>query len=266
MNWEEIKSFFGSLTLQRLLPTLLVLGIGFLTVKLLLRLFDKLLSRSKLDRSMFGVLRSVMTILLYALVLLIALSSLGVDVTSLVALLSVLSLAISLSVQSALANFFGSVTILATHPYRVGDYIEIGTDGGTVEEIGMSYTSLLTADGKRIYIPNSDAAAARVCNYSAEGKRRVELNATASYDDPIDAVKEALLSIVPYDKLLDGTQPEVYVNAYLDSSVQYLLRFWVKDADYWPVRFDVTEQIKREFDRRGITIPFPQTELRVKTK
>ena len=172
MSWEEIRSFFASLTLEKLLPVVLILVVGTIAVKLLLKLFDRALSRSKLDRTMFAFLKAIMRVLLYAIVLLIAAGSLGVDVTSLVAILSVVSLAVSLAVQNALANVVGSVTLLATHPFRVGDFVQIGSDSGTVEQIGMSYTQILTADGKRIYIPNSDAASSRICNYSANGSGR----------------------------------------------------------------------------------------------
>lgn len=261
MSWQSIVAFFSTLTLERLLPALLIVVVGIVLARLLLKLFDRGLQHSKLDRTMFGLLRTVMRILLYTIVVLIALSSLGVDVTSLVALLSVLSLAISLAVQNALANFFGSITLLATHPFRVGDFIEIGADSGTVEEIGMSYTTIMTFDGKRIYIPNSDAASARICNYSAEGKRRVDLPASASYDDDISLVKQTLLSIVPQDKLLPDTQPEVCVNAYRDSSVEYVLKFWVKDTDYWDALFAATEALKPAFDRKGISIPYPQVTI-----
>lgn len=262
MSWESICKFFASLTLQKLLPTAIVLAVGFVAVKLLLKLFDRALNHSKLDKTMFAFLRATMRVLLISIVLLIAAGSLGVDVTSLVALLSVVSLAISLAVQNALANLVGSVTLLATHPFRVGDFVQIGTDSGTVEEIGMSYTKIMTVDGKRIYIPNSDAASARICNYSAEGKRRVDLTFSASYDDSIDCVKEALLAAAEQVTLLEDTTAQSFVSAYLDSGVEYQLLFWVKDTEYFSAKCTVTEAAKREFDRRGITIPYPQLELR----
>lgn len=262
MNWKDIRDFFNALTLERLLPAILIVAVGIVAVRLLLKLFDRALAHSKLDRTMLGLLRMVMRVVLYTIVTLVALSSLGVDVTSLVALLSVLSLAISLAVQNALANFFGSITLLATHPFHIGDYVEIGTDGGTVEEIGMSYTTIMTFDGKRIYIPNSDAASARICNYSAEGKRRVDLTVSAAYDDDAALVRQALISAVPTDMLLPDTAPEVCVNAYRDSGVEYVLKFWVKETDYWDAYFTANEAIKPAFDRAGITIPYPQVTVR----
>ena len=261
MSWEEIRSFFASLTLEKLLPVVLILVVGTIVVKLLLKLFDRALSRSKLDRTMFAFLKAIMRVLLYAIVLLIAAGSLGVDVTSLVAILSVVSLAVSLAVQNALANVVGSVTLLATHPFRVGDFVQIGSDSGTVEQIGMSYTQILTADGKRIYIPNSDAASARIYNYTVEGKRRVELTFSASYNDDIDRVKAVLLAAAQHPKLCADIPPEVHISEYADSSVNYLLLLWTTPQDYFEVKFDVTEAVKKAFDAEGISIPYPQVDV-----
>mgnify|MGYP000706602219 CR=1 FL=1 len=202
MDLASIKKFFASLTLQKLVPVILIVVIGLLLVKLLLKLFDRVLERSRLERTMFSFLRAVMRALLYTILVLVAASSLGVDVTSLVAILSVVSLAISLAVQNALSNVVGSVTLLTTHPFHVGDFVEIGSDSGTVEEISVSYTKLATVDGKRIYIPNSDAASARICNYSVEGRRRVDLYIGVSYDAPAEKVREALLAAAQHPKAL----------------------------------------------------------------
>ena len=261
MTWEDIKGFFATLTLKKLLPVVLILVLGILLVKLLLKLFDRALSRSKLDKTMFAFLRALMRVLLYALVLLIAAGSLGVDVTSLVAVLSVVSLAISLAVQNALANVVGSITLLATHPFRVGDFVQIGSDCGTVEQINMSYTQIVTADGKRIYIPNSDAASARIHNYTVEGKRRVELTFSASYGDDIDRVKAAILAAAQHPKLCADIPPEVHISEYADSSVNYLLLLWTAPQDYFEVKFDVTEAVKKAFDAEGISIPYPQVDV-----
>ena len=261
MSWEEIKAFFASLTLQRLIPVVVILVVGFIAVKLLLKLFDRALNRSKLDKTMFSFIRGVMRFLLYILLLLIAASSLGIDVTSLVALVSVISLAISLAVQNALSNVVGSVTLLTTHPFHVGDFVEIGSDSGTVEEISVSYTKLATVDGKRIYIPNSDAASARICNYSVEGRRRVDLYIGVSYDAPAEKVREALLAAAQHPKARQDPAPLVVLNNYQDSSIQYLLMLWTASGDYLDVRFAVNEAVKRELDARGIAIPYPQLDV-----
>ena len=176
------------------------------------------------------------------------------DVTSLVAILSVVSLAISLAVQNALSNVVGSVTLLTTHPFHVGDFVEIGSDSGTVEEISVSYTKLATVDGKRIYIP-------RICNYSVEGRRRVDLYIGVSYDAPAEKVREALLAAAQHPKTLQDPAPLVVLNNYQDSSIQYLLMLWTASGDYLDVRFAVNEAVKRELDARGIAIPYPQLDV-----
>ena len=258
MDLASIKKFFASLTLQKLVPVILIVVIGLLLVKLLLKLFDRVLERSRLERTMFSFLRAAM---LYTILVLVAASSLGVDVTSLVAILSVVSLAISLAVQNALSNVVGSVTLLTTHPFHVGDFVEIGSDSGTVEEISVSYTKLATVDGKRIYIPNSDAASARICNYSVEGRRRVDLYIGVSYDAPAEKVREALLAAAQHPKALQDPAPLVVLNNYQDSSIQYLLMLWTASGDYLDVRFAVNEAVKRELDARGIAIPYPQLDV-----
>lgn len=260
MDLASIKKFFASLTLQKLVPVILIVVIGLLLVKLLLKLFDRVLERSRLERTMFSFLRAAMRALLYTILVLVAASSLGVDVTSLVAILSVVSLAISLAVQNALSNVVGSVTLLTTHPFHVGDFVEIGSDSGTVEEISVSYTKLATVDGKRIYIPNSDAASARICNYSVEG-RRVDLYIGVSYDAPAEKVREALLAAAQHPKALQDPAPLVVLNNYQDSSIQYLLMLWAASGDYLEVRFAVNEAVKRELDARGIAIPYPQLDV-----
>lgn len=264
MNWESIKTFFAELSLRRILPAVLILVVGFLLVKLMLKLFDRALSRSRLDKTMFTFLKTIMRVLLYAILLLVAAGSLGIDVTSLVAILSVVSLAVSLAVQNTLANVVGSMTLLGTHPFKVGDYVELGSDAGTVEEITLNYTKLLTADGRRIYIPNNDAAASRICNYSVEGRRRLDLTFTASYGDPVEKVKAVLLEATEGERLLPETSPTILVNGYKDSAVEYMVQLWTTPEDFFDVKFSVIEKVKGLFDREGITIPFPQVEVRTK--
>lgn len=261
INWDAIKSFFASLTVKKVVPGLLILVVGMIAAKLLLKLFDRMLQRSKLDRTIFAFLRAVMRTLLYAIIVLIAASSLGIDVTSLVAVLSVVSLAITLAVQNVLANVVGGVTLLMTHPFRVGETIQVGEDIGTVKEIGIHYTKLLTFNGELIYIPNSDTVSARIYNYSAEGKRRIELDFTASYADSMDLVKEAILKAADHPKVLAEPKPQVLVKEYSDSSICYRLLVWTAPEDYLETKFGITEEVKRKFDEKGITIPFPQMDV-----
>lgn len=268
MSTEAIADFFAGITLKKLLPVALILLIGTVIIRLLLRLFDKSLLRTKLDRKIDKTLQStfhtLLRVLLYSLLVLIALGSLGVDVTSLIALVSVLSLAISLAMQNVLTNVVGSIHLLAARPIRAGDFVQIGDDSGTVEEITMSYTVLLTRDGRRIYIPNSDAAAARICNYSMEGKRLIELMVTVDYAAPTQEAYAALREAAKHPKAAGPCT--VRVNAFLDSAVEYRIEVPVASGDYAEVRYALLEQIKHCFDERKINIPFPQLDVHIDPK
>ena len=259
----KVIEFLKELSLQRILPAVLILLVGIVVVKLLLKLFDRGLKQSKLNKTMFTFLKTLMRILLYSIVVLIAAGSLGVDVTSLVAVLSVISLAVSLAVQNTLTNVVGSVTLLTTQPFQVGDFVEIGSDSGTVEELTLTYTKLLTVDGQTIFIPNSDAAAARICNYTVAGKRRVALTFTASYNDDKEKVKAAILRAAETVKCLEGTEPMVFVNAYLDSAIEYQLFVWTTPAEFFDTKIYLIEAVKQEFDRQGISIPYPQLDVHI---
>lgn len=263
MSWDKIKAFFASLTLERLLPAVIVLVLGILAVRLLLKLLDKLLNRSKLDRSMFTILHAVVAVLLYTVIILIAVDLLGVNVTSLVAIVSVVSLAISLAVQSLLANVVGGLSLLATHPFRVGDWVQIGEEKGVVRDIGIHHTKIMTYYGEMLYIPNSDTVSARICNFSAEGKLRMELKFTASYQDDIDTVREAILEAAVHPGILREPAPEVVVGEYADSAVCYLLHLWVEPEEekYMEIKYAVTEEVKRRFTEKNVTIPFPQVDV-----
>ena len=263
MSWKDIKALFADFSLSRILPTLLIVVICFIVAKIILRLFSRALDRSKLNRTMFTFLKTLMRIVVYSLAVLVIAGSIGIDVSSLIAVISVVSLAISLSVQSTLENVVGGISLLTAHPFHVGDFVQIGAESGTVEEMTMSYTRIETVDGKHIYVPNRDAAYARLCNFSENGKRRIDITVSASYADDIDRVKESLMRAGEHDKRLTDEPIEVYVNAYLDSGVEYLLRLWVLSENYAEVRFSVMETVKREFDAAGITIPFPQMEVRL---
>ena len=166
---QAVKGFFDSLTWQKVIPPLVLLLVGLVAVRLLLRLFDRALERSRLERAAYAMLRSVMKVLLYFILLLLVAAQLGVDVSSLVAILSVISLALSLAVQGALTNVVGGVTLLTTRPFKAGDFVELGDQSGTVLEVSVTYTKLQTPDNKIVSIPNSTAAAARITNFSAAG-------------------------------------------------------------------------------------------------
>ena len=254
---QAVKGFFDSLTLQKVIPPLILLAVGLVAVRLMLRLFERALERSKLERAAYAMLRSVMKVLLYFILLLLVAGQLGVDVSSLIAVLSVVSLALSLAVQGALTNVVGGITLLTTHPFKAGDYIELGDQAGTVVEVGVTYTKLQTADNKTICIPNSTAASAQITNFSAAGTRRMELTVSASYDSPVETVKAALLRAANTPTTLFTPAPFVGVKEYADSAIVYILQVWAATEDYWTTYYTINEAISREFAQDHIVMTYP---------
>ena len=173
------------------------------------------------------------------------------------ALASVLTLALSLALQNMVSNIIGGFTILYTHPFHSGDYVEIAGQGGTVKEINMTYTVLATPDQKIISIPNSAVVAAQITNYSEAETRRVEVVASASYDAPTQQVIDALVQAGTVDKVLLDPAPMAVITSYGDSAINYSLRLWVKNADYWDVYFQVNQRVKDIFDEQGIQMTYP---------
>ena len=254
---QAVKGFFDSLNWQKVIPPLVLLLVGLVAVRLLLRLFDRALERSRLERAAYAMLRSVMKVLLYFILLLLVAAQLGVDVSSLVAILSVISLALSLAVQGALTNVVGGVTLLTTRPFKAGDFVELGDQSGTVLEVSVTYTKLQTPDNKIVSIPNSTAAAARITNFSAAGTRRVDLTVSASYRSPVESVKAALLRAANSPTSLFTPEPFAGVKEYGDSAITYVLQVWSSASDYWTTYFTVNEAISREFAQDGIEMTYP---------
>lgn len=254
---QAVKGFFDSLTLEKVIPPLVLLLVGLVAVRLLLRLFDRALERSRLERAAYAMLRSVMKVLLYFILLLLVAAQLGVDVSSLIAILSVISLALSLAVQGALTNVVGGFTLLTTRPFKAGDFVELEDQSGTVLEVSVTYTKLQTPDNKIVSIPNSTAASARITNFSAAGTRRVDLTVSASYDSPVESVKAALLRAANSPTSLFTPEPFVGVKEYGDSAITYVLQVWSSASDYWTTYFAVNEAISREFAQDGIEMTYP---------
>ena len=184
-------------------------------------------------------------------------AKLGVDVTGIVALASVLSLAVSLAVQDALSNVIGGFTLLNTRPFVAGDFVEIAGQSGTVREVGLAYTKLNTGDNKQVSIPNSAVVAAQIVNYSANGTRRVDITVSASYDAPIEQVLEALKEAAQVPTKLEEKESFAAVKHYGDSAIEYVLQVWSTADDYWTTLFTVNKRIKDVFDEKGISMTYP---------
>ena len=241
-----------------LLPTLILAVVGLLAVRVILKLVDKSISKTRLEKAAVSLIHSVLKVMLYLLLGLMVASRLGIDVTGVVALASVASLALSLALQDALANVIGGFTLLSNRPFRSGDYVEIAGQGGTVQTIDITYTKLTTGDNKTISIPNSAVVASQIVNYSTSGIRRVDINVTASYDSPIPTVKAALLEAAKLDAVLSSpAEPFAAVMSYGDSAINYTLRVWTTSDQYWGTYFTITENIKQEFDKAGVVMTYP---------
>lgn len=254
----------GTITIGKLLPALLVLVICLVVIKILMSLVCKALEKSKIERTLHTFLRSSVHILLYVLTAIIVADKLMIPVTSLIAVLSVAGLAVSLAVQGTLSNIAGGIMILVSTPFVVGDYVEAGGVGGTVSEIGLSYTKIMTADNKTVFAPNSDIAAAKIINYTKAGKRRVDITVGASYDCPVATVKKALLAAAArHDEIY--SEPAVFVNVfeYKEHCINYVLRAWVPTAAYWDVYYALLEEIKEEFDTNSVEMTYPHVNVHI---
>ena len=256
----QLKSWLLSLgtgLLTKVFTALIIAVAGILVIRIVMTALNKLLEKSKLEKAAHSLIKTLAKTVMIVLLGLSIAHSIGIDVTGIVALASVLTLAVSLALQNLLANVIGGFTLLYTHPFKSGDYVEIAGQAGTVAEIGMSYTKLATPDCKVISIPNSAVIAAQIVNYSTAETRRVDINVTASYDAPAQKVIDTLLATADHKAILTDPAPFAALTSYGDSAISYTLRFWVKNADYWDAYFYVNQNIKTAFDAAGIEMTYP---------
>ena len=258
-----IANLFANQLFQDICRSVVILVVGIFAMRIIRRILKTTLEKSKLEKAAHSLITSLASAAMYVLLGLIVASSLGIDVTSIVALASVLTLALSLALQNMVSNILGGFTILYTHPFHSGDYVEIAGQGGTVKEINMTYTMLATADNKLISIPNSAVVAAQIVNYSAAETRRVEVLASASYDAPTQKVLDALIQAGTVDNVLLDPAPRAVITAYGDSAISYSLRLWVKTPDYWDVYFQVNQRVKDVFDEQGIEMTYPHLNVHI---
>ena len=242
---------------NNLLSGVIALVICLVAMKLILRFFNRVIQRVPIEPTLCKFARSGMKVLLYFITLIIVMASLKINISSLIAVLSVAGLAISLALQNTLSNLAGGIMLLVSKPFVVGDYVIAGGVEGSVQEIGLVYTKINTVDNKRISIPNSEISAAKIINCSTEGRRRMDLTFCASYDAPVEKVKSALLEAIQVqEKALMDPPPFVRLSAYKDSSIEYTIRVWCENADYWDLHFDILEKVKELFDRDGIEMTY----------
>ncbi len=244
------------------LGAIVILILGRIGASWLKSLSAKIFAKSKVDETVSKFLGNIIYGLAITFVVIMALSKLGVETSSVVAILGAAGLAVGFALQNSLSNFAAGVMLLIFRPIRVGDFIEAGGAAGSVEEIHIFTTKLKTPDNKVIFVPNSKIASDNITNYSLEETRRVDMTFGIGYSDDIEKAKTIIYRILSEDeRILKDPAPQVVVSELADSSVNFAVRPWVKKSDYWGVYFDTHEKVKKAFDAEGVSIPFPQTDV-----
>ncbi len=270
VNMDYREFFTGILNdavwiLLKLLLAVAIYMIGRWIVRRIVQLLDVAFERRKVDISLRMFVRNAVKVVFTLLLILIVVQTLGVNVTSVIALFSAATLAIGMALSGTAQNFAGGVMILVMKPYRVGDFISAQGQSGTVREIKLFSTVITTGDNQTIFIPNNSIATAIIDNYSTADLRRVDWTIGISYGDDVDAARKALLEILASDtRILAQPAPVVWVAELADSAVNLTVRAWTRNADYWDVFFQNNERFYKRLPEHGINFPFPQVDLHLK--
>ncbi|AQU10003.1 mechanosensitive ion channel domain-containing protein [Clostridioides difficile] len=249
----------------KLIIGILILSIGFKIIKKFVNHVMLVLSKRDIDLTLRRFLKSLLLSVLKVAVIIIVLEYWGMSLSSFAAVIASAGVAIGLALQGSLSNFAGGFIILLIRPFKVGDYVEAAGHGGTVEQIGLFYTQLVTPDNKQILIPNGSVSNDSLINYSAKNTRRVDLTFSVGYEDDILHVRRVLKDIVNNHKLIiNEPEPFIGVVEHGDNAIKFATRVWCKTEDYWTIYLDLLEEVKVRFDEEGITIPYPKMDLTVK--
>ena len=260
---SSLTKFVNSLSLTRILTAVVLLLVCAALIRLVQGAAKRLLARSHIETRLHKLILAVTRgVMIFIAVMLLA-GTLGVDTSSLLALLSVAGLAVSLALQNVLSNMASAVILLTTKPFQIGHFIEMGSVSGTVMKIGAICTDILTLNNQLVHVPNSEITGSTVTNYTASDKRRLEYKITASYDAPVEDVKAALLRAAEHPLRMQDMQPIARVNGYGDSAIEYVLYLWIRPKDYMDVYYDVMEAVKREFDAASIEMTYPHINVHI---
>lgn len=260
---ESISAII-SMYAVKILIALAIFFIGKFIAKRVVKIVEKLMLKSKIDQTLVGFAGNILYGLALAFVVIAALSQLGINTTSLAAVIAAAGLAIGLALQGSLSNLAAGVMIILFRPFKINDYIEAAGTAGTVEEISIFTTHLKTPDNKSVIVPNGTIISGNIINYSAKPTRRIDLVFGVGYNDDLKKVKQVLTKIVEADKrILKEPEPVIAVHTLNESSVDFVCRPWVKTDDYWNVYWDLQENAKIAFDKEGISIPFPQRDMHI---
>ena len=256
----EYASAYG----LKLIFALLIFFIGKRLARLITNVFIKLFKKNNVDVELVGFFDSLIYWILFALVCIAALGQLGIQTASFIALIGAAGLAVGLALQGSLSNFAAGVLIIMLRPIRVGEFVEIAGEAGSVENIRIFTTELRTGDNKCVIIPNQRVLDSNIINYSSTGRRRIDMVFGIGYNDDIDHARNVILEIIHADKrILTDPEPLIAVSELAESSVNLVVRPWVNTPDYWAVKFELTELIKKRFDTEKISIPFPQQDINI---
>jgi len=258
LRLQELATDFG----MRIVMAAVIFFVGkWLSVKIR-DLLRTAFQKKNLDETLISFACNLSLALMMTFVFIAALARLGIQTASFIAVLGAAGLAIGLALQGSLANFASGVLILTFRPFRIGDYVEAGGTAGIIRDISIFTTTLHTPDNRKIIVPNAQITGGTIVNVSALDTRRLDLTASVSYGDDIDTVRSILQGIVEGDeRILKDPEPAIVLTELGSSSVDFAVRVWVKKEDFWDVRFASMEKIKKEFDARGVTIPFPQQDV-----
>lgn len=242
----------------------ITLVVGLWVIKIIMRGIKTGMEKKNIDATLRPFLTSILSIALKIMLIISVITMVGIEMTSFIAILAAAGLAVGMALSGTLQNFSGGVMIILFKPFKVGDFIDAQGYMGTVREIQIFNTILKTPDNKTIIIPNGGLSTGAMTNFSTEAQRRVDFTFGIGYNDDIDKAKAVIERLIAADSRILKDPPHfVAVSALADSSVNFVVRAWVEAANYWGVFFDMTEAVKKAFDKEGISIPFPQTDVHI---
>ena len=264
-DWNQLLDLLQTKGIDfgiNLIIALAIFYFGRMFISLAVRGLRNVMRRQEVDKTLETFVSNLVRMVLLVVVVIAAIGQLGIETTSFIAIFGAAGLAVGLALQGSLSNFAAGVLIVLFRPYRVGDFVEAAGISGSVEKVQILTTILKTGDNKQIIVPNGQIMDSIITNYSANDKRRVDMVVGVSYDDDLDKVRATIEELVAADeRILDEPACTIAVSALADSSVNFVVRPWVNTADYWGVMFDLTEAIKKRFDKEGISFPFPQQDV-----
>ncbi|MBQ2843536.1 MAG: mechanosensitive ion channel [Alistipes sp.] len=270
LDMQELMSHLAEQAIWvfgKILIALAFYFVGRWLIRRILRLMDRMFERKEVDISIRPFIRNTASVVMILVLVLVVVQTLGVNVTSLIAIFSAATLAIGMALSGTAQNFAGGVMILAVKPYRVGDYITAQGQSGTVQEIKLFSTVITTVDNQTIYIPNNVIATGIIDNYSTATTRRTDWSLALSYGDDVEVARRVILEMLSADeRILKEPAPVVWLNALEDSCIRLTVRAWVKNSDLWEVFFEYNERFYKELPKAGLRFPFPQLDIHVKNE